>query len=357
MTAGPVWVWAVAGTIGMCGAGLAAWALLADRARGRPRCPKCWYLMIGATGLRCPECGHVAKSNRAMFRTRRRWRWALLGVGIAIAAPGYATFRLFGEELLLSILPKWKLFDEVLLGNYVVRRFEHRRHGRPTHVVITHNAEPVYARTAFSIRLEVYSPDFSRALAVGADITGNGIPNLILEEYSGGAHCCLTYYIFELDPQDGLRPIATIYGWHSGVRFEDLDGDGRVECILNDWTFEYWNTDYASSPAPEVILQFRGGRYVLAAEWMFKPPPDESAFAALVAEVRGKERWSYGSAPVAYWSSMLDLIYTGHTSLAWEFADAAWSTDETEKEAFLREFRAQLAESPYWPDVQALGQP
>ena len=47
----------VAGTLG--GLTLATWAFFSDRSRQIPRCPRCWYLMIGATGLRCPECGHV----------------------------------------------------------------------------------------------------------------------------------------------------------------------------------------------------------------------------------------------------------------------------------------------------------
>lgn len=35
--------------------------------------------------LLCPECGGAAKSERALRRTRRRWRWALVGL---IALPG-----------------------------------------------------------------------------------------------------------------------------------------------------------------------------------------------------------------------------------------------------------------------------
>lgn len=39
-------------------------ALLWDRARGRRRCPKCWYDMSGVDSLRCPECGREAMSVR-----------------------------------------------------------------------------------------------------------------------------------------------------------------------------------------------------------------------------------------------------------------------------------------------------
>jgi HEAT repeat protein len=68
--------WSGGAVFGAAAMALLVWALFADRARGRVRCPKCWYDMTGATGGRCPECGHVAKSDRALRRTRRRWKWA-----------------------------------------------------------------------------------------------------------------------------------------------------------------------------------------------------------------------------------------------------------------------------------------
>ena len=75
-----VWSWAF-----WLGAGVAAaialwvfWrALLADKARGRRRCPKCWYDLAGVPGLRCPECGKEAGREKHLSRTRRRWRMAL----------------------------------------------------------------------------------------------------------------------------------------------------------------------------------------------------------------------------------------------------------------------------------------
>ena len=50
---------------------------------------------------------------------------------------------------------------------------------------------------------------------------------------------------------------------------------------------------------------------------------------------------------------MLELIYTGHARLAWDFAERAGPPARPGKEAFLTEFRAPLAQSPYWPEVRA----
>ena len=69
---------------------LLLWALGWDRpAKGRQRCPKCWYDMTHAAPdepLRCPECGHRARKARQLRRIRRKWRWATLGFMIAAGA-------------------------------------------------------------------------------------------------------------------------------------------------------------------------------------------------------------------------------------------------------------------------------
>src|SRR5262245_11447223 len=64
------------------------WALFSDRARGRRRCPRCWYDMSGAAGLRCPECGRTVRSERGLARTRRRWRWVVAALALGVVAYG-----------------------------------------------------------------------------------------------------------------------------------------------------------------------------------------------------------------------------------------------------------------------------
>jgi hypothetical protein len=52
------------------------------------RCPKCWYDLSHTSGLRCSECGHQARRERRLFRARRRWRFAVLGLAMIVG--GYA---------------------------------------------------------------------------------------------------------------------------------------------------------------------------------------------------------------------------------------------------------------------------
>ncbi len=69
-----------------------------DRSKGKRRCPRCWYDMSGIpaagespdTKWICPECGSACNSERRLFRTRRHWRAA--AVGVLLGAIACASF-------------------------------------------------------------------------------------------------------------------------------------------------------------------------------------------------------------------------------------------------------------------------
>ena len=44
---------------------------------------------------------------------------------------------------------------------------------------------------------------------------------------------------------------------------------------------------------------------------------------------------------------MLDLIFTGHEDLAWEYFNMVWPPKKKGKEKFLADFKEQLAQTSY----------
>lgn len=120
-----IFVWIGAGALSAAGLALAGWALLADRSRGRKRCPRCWYDLghiLAAPGV-CSECGRRVRRLRALYRTRRRWRRATAGVLLLlIGAAGLAIPWVVGRgpeatlpgPLLTAMLPL--LEDEESVG-------------------------------------------------------------------------------------------------------------------------------------------------------------------------------------------------------------------------------------------------
>jgi hypothetical protein len=58
--------------------------------------------------------------------------------------------------------------------------------------------------------------------------------------------------------------------------------------------------------------------------------------------------------PPELWANMLDLIYSGHADMAWDFFDKAWPKNIKGKEAFLKEFRSSLKSSQFWPGIKEM---
>lgn len=85
-----------------------------DRARGRLRCPKCWYDRHdaieegGEIGV-CPECGFKPRRPKDLERTRRSRPLVLLGVSLAPVIVWWVGALLGGRGLL------WPLPDGVLV--------------------------------------------------------------------------------------------------------------------------------------------------------------------------------------------------------------------------------------------------
>jgi len=89
------WVWLAIAWV-LCGLAVVAIvrAMFWDRARGRSRCPKCWYDMAQAEPVGegddrrwiCPECGKSVHREKALRRTRRRWKWVPVTIILLAAA-------------------------------------------------------------------------------------------------------------------------------------------------------------------------------------------------------------------------------------------------------------------------------
>ncbi len=121
-----------------------------------------------------------------------------------------------------------------------------------------------------------------------------------------------------------------------------------------DCTFAYWRTCFADSPAPPVILKFQGQKYEMACDLMRKPGLLHEELNSHAVEIKSLPEWESEYPPVRLWSEMLDLIYTGNMSQAWELVDLSWPKGITGKQEFLDDFNGRLQGSPFWEDVQKL---
>jgi hypothetical protein len=93
-----------------------------------------------------------------------------------------------------------------------------------------------------------------------ADLDGDGPPDVIVDLFTGGAHCCVESELVALTADGQVRRFQ--HGWGDpGYRLSDLDGDGVAEFVTADDRFAYLFTAYAYSALPLRILSFRGDRF------------------------------------------------------------------------------------------------
>jgi hypothetical protein len=210
-------------------------------------------------------------------------------------------------------------------------------------------------------------PD-ERILQPGADLTGNGRPDLVVTGFSGGSNCCLSFYIFQIGSD--FRPLGVIRELdadHATPHFVRLEPGKGVQIVLHDWTFAGWHANWGDSPAPLVILEYRDGRFRPARSLMNQPAPPRRQLDAKANRIRVDAmtenfgdpvpRWPGAKIPPAMWATMLTLIYTGHAELAWKFADVAWPPRVRGKALFLDQFRERLHQSPYYRELMAMQVP
>jgi len=190
----------------------------------------------------------------------------------------------------------------------------------------------------------------------GTDLTGEGHPDVIIETYTGGAHCCFSTVVYDLGPT--LTRVLETPASNCGGRFEDLDGDGVAEFVTCDDLFAYVYCAYAASPAVTVILKYEAGRgYIPASPRFASLYADEITAHRQMAENAVTDdlgEWD-GTPKCSVLPPVLDYLYTGQPDRAWEALDQYY--DYPDRKLFWVEVTRDVAGSSLYtpsaplPDV------
>jgi hypothetical protein len=190
----------------------------------------------------------------------------------------------------------------------------------------------------------------------GTDVTGEGYPDVIIETYTGGAHCCFSTIVYDLGPT--LTKVLESPQSNCGGSFEDLDGDGVFEFVTCDDLFAYAYCSFAASPIVQVILQYEPGRgYVPASPrfaHLYAGPIATHTQMAEAAQPEGLGEWD-ATTKCAVLSLVLDYLYTGQAERAWTEFDRLYGYPD--RLLFWAEVVQAVAESPLyapagsWPAV------
>ena len=186
----------------------------------------------------------------------------------------------------------------------------------------------------------------------GKDINGDGRPEVVIEAFSGGAHCCWTDYIVSLGQSPRL--IAKIESTH-GVGYKDLDADGVMEIQLRDGSFDYFHSTYVDSPHPLLILRLEGNEFRdVGAEFQEiydKKLNEDRASLDRYRQIHIQEpkRSDVASDETrSVLNIVLDYLYSGRPKEAWESLEELWLGRDWEKirneilEKYCRGLRAEI---------------
>ena len=149
------------------------------------------------------------------------------------------------------------------------------------------------------------------------DLQGNGAPEVLLDLFTGGAHCCSVAQVFSYDSSARTYHESEHNFGDPGYRLARLGG--RREFLSADDAFAYTFTDFADSALPIQIIGWRNGRFV----------DDTRAYPSLIAAdgarwlklykgVAGRRR-ADTVGPIAAWAA--DEYLLGHVAAAQRYLD------------------------------------
>jgi hypothetical protein len=105
------------------------------------------------------------------------------------------------------------------------------------------------------------APEANQSSVHVVDLENDGEPDVIVDLYTGGAHCCSVEQIFSFDAVTGTYVLTQHDFEDPGEEIKDLGHNGQYEFLTADDSFAYAFTDYADSGLPIEILAFASGRF------------------------------------------------------------------------------------------------
>jgi hypothetical protein len=149
------------------------------------------------------------------------------------------------------------------------------------------------------------------------DVEHTGDPDVVLDLYSGGAHCCTVLQIFSFDPAANTYVATERNFGDPNVQIVDLHRDGQFEFLTADDSFAYRFTDYAASGLPIQIFTFADGRFIDVTRAYPALIAKDARFWTKAFQSMARAGYPDSVGVIAAWAADEDLL--GHTKLVSTF--------------------------------------
>jgi hypothetical protein len=177
----------------------------------------------------------------------------------------------------------------------------------------------------------------------GEDLFGNGHPSLVLGGYSGGAHCCYTYLLVDLDEKPLILP-----GIENGLPFFFFTdaASGQYRIMTSDGAFDYFDgLCHACSPFPRVVLQVNtGGLRDVSPQFVAQYDTEiaesrrkidkEALGRFLLAHdlaTNGQAQTDFMDTRRSVLQIVLSYLYSGREAQAWQTLEEMWPAGDRQR--------------------------
>lgn len=191
------------------------------------------------------------------------------------------------------------------------------------------------------------------------DLLNKNSKQLILDFYSGGAHCCNTCFIYDL-LKDSLHEIYNgnnYIGEVNGLITEDINTDNKFEIIQYYSCFDYFDRlCHAESPSAPVVFNYSEKRkkYVVANKlfetYLLKETKEfEKRVSPDLANFEVKNYEDSCSVLASTLSILLDYIFAGKENQGWEYFNKYYKV--ADKDIMVKNIKKILSESKVYNEM------
>jgi hypothetical protein len=162
------------------------------------------------------------------------------------------------------------------------------------------------------------------------DLDADGEPEVLLDLYSGGAHCCVLTAFYRYDAKSAIYR-RSVWNFHdAGYKVIDLDANGRPELSSSDDRIDYVFAPYAFSVAPRQIWEWQAGDLLdVTRDYPDAVQADAREALALYNRARKKRDRVAIRGALAGWTA--DQCLLGRAAQAWSRLEKAYKAGELGK--------------------------
>lgn len=187
------------------------------------------------------------------------------------------------------------------------------------------------------------------------DFLGRGDKQLVVFTYSGGAHCCYDYTIFDFEPRFRVIYDSSKYDSANEIGSElvpvDMDLDGVFEFHQRIEAFSYFHASYAASNKPTAVFAYNKKRRTY--ELANKRFPEY-----VLADTERTLKWMRDNP--SQWDDVfvtretfLNHIYSGDKRKAWEYYEKNYNF--ADKDEYRRDVRKLFKSEPVYRSIYHSG--